>query len=250
MVVPERVRAAGAQPPTVTTFPLTNSQTVTPGLTQLTLTFSENVVIESGQIQLQKLSDGSVYTVPASSIGHTIPSKVVTITVPALGVGEPYFVVVPSTMFRTYAGRYFAGYVRPQWTFVVSGATRPTLIATTPVFGQLTVAPGTSVIELQFNVNVFRSSGTINVVKMTDGSYQSFDIMDPAITQLANGNQAEGYIIRIAVRSMDTGSAYYVEVCSTCFQSYSLTYFAGLTPRAFTFVTTGAAHSWGTVRLA
>lgn len=57
-----------------------------------------------------------------SRVKHKWPTKVVTIEVTELGVGQPYYVLVPPTAFHTLIFEFFPGFTTTEgWEFITTG---------------------------------------------------------------------------------------------------------------------------------
>ena len=122
-ITPTFVPSSDTTAPTVSTLnPLDNATGVAVA-TNLVATFSENIVIGTGNLLIKKSSDNStVQTIDVTSGSVTISGATVTINPPSDLVSTTvYYIEIPNTAFKDAAGNFYAGMSGvTTWNFTTS----------------------------------------------------------------------------------------------------------------------------------
>ncbi len=237
---------SGGTYPSYTLSPENNARGVSPSLTTLQITFSENVVIGSGSLTVLRENDFSPLTLPATSLIHVWPSRIVTVPltpwVTSLGSGKSYIVNFDANCFRSFVGFavpalsssvHYVPSAPAQWYFITSGALTPVATPAPPA-GSVSVEPGTSLLNLSFSENVRKGNGSITIVLNTRGTQSIIDVTSSEVT-------ISGTLAQIAVPPLQTGSSYYVTVDPFVFESFAERFFLGYSSRfQWAFLTAGA----------
>ena len=129
-VVSRNISITTASAPTVSSLsPADNATNVNPN-TNLVITFSQAVTVDTGSIVIKKASDDStVETIPVGDAAIT-GSGTTTITIdPSIRLDDltSYYVQIPGTAFRNGSSVYFAGITTTTgWNFTTGDFTPPT----------------------------------------------------------------------------------------------------------------------------
>ena len=117
---------ADGTPPTLVTLSPVDGASFVPVNANLVATFTENLVVGSGSIELRKSGDGSLVEAfdVLSSAQLTVAGANLTINPTAnLDASSAYYVIVPSTAFTDASGNFFSGLtVSTAWNFTTAVA--------------------------------------------------------------------------------------------------------------------------------
>lgn len=116
---------AGSIVPTVVDF-FPRIHTLVAVGTELRLTFSENIAKGTGNITVYSDSNGQVHKTLnlTSNTDVGIVSTVATLTIPKLGDGRLYHVIIAPTVFDSFSKKDFAGILDNTWNFTTTGTGR------------------------------------------------------------------------------------------------------------------------------
>ncbi|WP_342565440.1 Ig-like domain-containing protein [Paenibacillus sp. FSL R7-0345] len=232
------VAAPDTTAPTVSAFSPENGSADVAVETNLTLTFSENVVAGEGNIVIYNSANNTpVATISAQDA--VILDNVVTIN-PAndLGYAASYYVRVGSGAFKDTAGNSYAGITNnTAWQFTTTAVpdrTSPTVSTYAPESWATEVATSAN-LALTFSENVVKSDGRIEIFKSTDE-------MNPVVTIPANSGNVtiQNNVVTInPVNDLEYGTSYFVRITEGAFKDLAGNSFAGITGiTAWRFMTT------------
>ena len=207
----------------------------------IVLTFSEAVEAGSGNIQIKRSLDHTVYT----TISITDTTQVTfagnqLIINPNVNLesNTNYYVTVALDAVRDLAGNAYWGISLSQgFTFKTADVIAPQLVSTNPHDGEVGQHVETSPM-LFFNESVMRGTGNIEIRHSSDGSlFESIPVGD--LTGVSIGGGGEVIIINPA-SNFAPGTEYYVVFGGGVITDLSGNPFAGISaPTAFNFTTAG-----------
>jgi methionine-rich copper-binding protein CopC len=203
--------------------PADNASNV-PIAANLILTFNESVQAGSGDLEIRKSSDGSLFKSIALSDTSQVQFSDSTITINPnvnLGLNTGYYVVLDSGAVVDLAGNTYAGFSSPAG-FNFTTASTPD---TTPP--HLTFSFHLS---FDFDETVVRGTGNIEIRRLLDGSlYDSVAVTDISKVSI-NGDQV-GVTPSIP---LEDAAAYYVTIAPGVFKDLAGNAFGGTTTSYFT----------------
>lgn len=226
--VPDRIS------PTVSTYSPQSWATEVAVNANLVLTFSENVTMADGSIQIYTSTDevNPVMTIPAHSGNVTIEGNVVTINpTDNLEYGTSYFVNISEGAFKDLSGNSFAGISGiTAWRFMTSSepdTAAPFVTAFTPADNAVNVSVS-SALSLTFNENVSAGNGSIVLMNAADDSVVTTIKADSAA--LVNISNATVTINTDGL--LKQGESYYVVVQPDAFKDEAGNSFAGFADKS------------------
>ncbi|MEI2398727.1 Ig-like domain-containing protein [Paenibacillus phytohabitans] len=208
----------------------------------LTLTFSEDVTKESGNIEIYESTDSDVpvQIIPISSNNVAIDGSVITID-PffPLKYNTSYFVNIGAGSFIDPAGNYYAGITDSgTWQFTTEEApdtTPPVVSSYSPEDRATEVATGAN-LTLTFSENVTKGEGSIEI-------YNSANSITPAVTIPVTSEivTVQGNVVTINPEDkLDYSTSYFVKIGSGAFKDTAGNNYAGITnSTTWRFTTTG-----------
>ena len=230
--------------PKAITYQPAKDEVVLP-MTDLVITFDQNVVAGTGNIQLHNYK--SVGDNIISTFNVTDASKVIfdgmTLTIPAevLGLQEnsKYYVIIPATAVRnnTSSPEYWEGVVTPlEWSFsTVEDGTVPELISWTP---QDTIADNHPTFVMTFSENVeLTTAGGMLKVYPKDSTVAVITV--PLTAAMINGNVVTVDYDATIHGSLDKDATYYVLVDGGALADATGNEFAGVSNVTAWVFTTG-----------
>ena len=131
----------------------------------LTLTFDDDVVANTGQIEIRKTEDDSlVESIDVTAGAVVISGSGVTIDHFDLDDLTDYYVLIPAAAFRDDAGNDFAGINDPAtWAFTTGDSTPPTLQSLTSTTPNGTYGPGSSILIIATYNEALGAGSTLTV---------------------------------------------------------------------------------------
>lgn len=208
----------------------------------LTLTFSEDVTKESGNIEIYESTDSDVpvQIIPISSNNVAIDGSVITID-PffPLKYNTSYFVNIGAGSFIDPAGNYYAGITDSgTWQFTTEEApdtTPPVVSSYSPEDRATEVATGAN-LTLTFSENVTKGEGSIEI-------YNSANSITPAVTIPVTSEivTVQGNVVTINPEDkLDYSTSYFVKIGSGAFKDTAGNNYAGIAnSTTWRFTTTG-----------
>jgi methionine-rich copper-binding protein CopC len=171
-------------PPTLSSITPNNGSTSVDNnsTTALLLTFSENVIVGTGNIEIRESAGGALFDTiaPAAMTGGGTTTITATLNKTLLGL-TGYYVQIPATLFRDAAGNYYAGISdTTTWAFTTLADTAgPVLMGTTPADDATNVLTSLPSLTLTFNEDVTVNGGAADLV-IYDGGGGTLASISPA----------------------------------------------------------------------
>nr|WP_245368278.1 Ig-like domain-containing protein [Paenibacillus silagei] len=200
--------------------------------TNLTLTFSEDVTTDSGNIVIyDSMDEGNLMVIPVNSADVTVKDNVVTI-VPYddFKYSTTYFVNIDEGAFKDLAenANSYAGISdKDTWQFTTEDApdTAPPLtIGFTPENGATNVEIGTN-LTLTFNEDVQKGEGQIKIYNSTNS--EALPVTLPVDSDEVT---IDGKVVTINPQAdLEYGATYYVQIDNGTFTDMSGNSYAGIT---------------------
>ncbi|MEP3388756.1 MAG: LamG-like jellyroll fold domain-containing protein, partial [Reichenbachiella sp.] len=163
--------------PTDITLTPAHLESAAVAVTELEITFSENVKAVGGNLILRDFNTLDVIeTISVTNLSKTtIAGNVVTFTLSTiLNKNTTYFVTVPANSFEDYGSNGWAGLIGAgSWSFTTDDATNPTMAFSAPADGATNVSRSSSII-LTFDEPVNSNGGTITLVSTPPGYNESY----------------------------------------------------------------------------
>ncbi|WP_342549006.1 Ig-like domain-containing protein [Paenibacillus sp. FSL P2-0089] len=200
--------------------------------TNLTLTFSEDVTTDSGNIVIYDSTDeGNLMVIPVNSAEVTVKDNVVTI-VPYddFKYSTTYFVNIDEGAFKDLAdnANSYAGISdKDTWQFTTEEApdtTPPVVSGFSPKDGVTNEEIGTN-LTLTFNEDVQKGEGRIKIINSTNSEV-------PPVTIPVGSDEVivDGKVVTINPEAdLDYGASYYVQIDNGTFTDMSGNSYAGIT---------------------
>ena len=219
-------------------FPLDN-ETSAPNNSNIILTFSEKVDIETGNITIYKKSDDSI--VEAIDVTNTSlvsgggTNKITINPTNDLALGTEYYVKIDATAFDDASSNSFAGITnKTDFSFKTSSTDlAPTLVEANPADNE-TSASHLSNIELTFSELVNVGTGNITIFKKSDDSI--IEVID-VTSSLVTGTGTTKITINPS-SELESGTEYYVQIASTALVDSGGTAYAGISDKVSLSFTT------------
>lgn len=200
--------------------------------TNLTLTFSEDVTTDSGNIVIyDSMDEGNLMVIPVNSENVTVKDNVVTI-VPYddFKYSTTYFVNIDEGAFKDLAdnANSYAGISdKDTWQFTTEEApdtTPPVVSGFSPKDGATNEEIGTN-LTLTFNEDVQKGEGQIKIINSTNSEV-------PPVTIPVGSDEVivDGKVVTINPEAdLDYGASYYVQIDNGTFTDMSGNSYAGIT---------------------
>lgn len=211
-------------PPLLTSIsPLDNAISVAVS-SNIVLGFAEPVVKGMGNILIRRSSDNSIsQTIDVTSSAVTIAGTFVTINPADFNSNTGYYLEIPNTCIRDFAGNGFIGINGPSlWNFsTTADVTAPLLNHLSPNYDSTNV-PISSNFVMGFTEQVTKGNGNILIRRGSDNVIvQSIDVNSPAIT-------VAGSFVTINPADLQEGTSYYIEVPNTTITDLAGNAFIGI----------------------
>jgi methionine-rich copper-binding protein CopC len=211
--------------PVITGISPTAGAISVPPYADLVATFSEAVVVGSGNIELWQSGGSSpVESFPiATSPQITIAGSTVTIDPSAnLAANTIYYVLIASTAIDdTSGGHSFAGISSPStWSFS-TGSTPPLSATFSPKDNAYFVTVNANLV-LTFSETILKGTGNITIRRVDGTVFETIDVTTAAVT-------LSGKTVTInPVNNFVDGAGYYVLIASTALRNAANQYYAGI----------------------
>jgi len=169
--------------------------------TTLTITFDEDVVVGTGNININKSGVGVVETIDAASLTVSVSNTVV-VPHANFDFGSDYYITIDAGAFEDLSGNDYAGISGTgDWAF----STIAPLAATFNPNAVINVSVNTNLL-ISFNRNVTLGSGNINIFMFGGGLVESINVGSGRVT-------VSGSTVTIdPVNTLGYDTVYYVEV--------------------------------------
>ncbi|MDZ4244835.1 MAG: Ig-like domain-containing protein, partial [Candidatus Gracilibacteria bacterium] len=214
--------------PTVSTLSPTDNATGVATNSNLVITFSEAVDVETGNITIKKTSDNSTVEAIDVTGGLVTGTGTDTITInPTSDLDEQieYYVLIDATAFADAASNFYAGIASTTaWSFTTADETDPTVSTLSPTDNATAVATNSDLV-ITFSEAMYAGTGNINLYKATgdvDVLVQAFDVeteIDGIGTNTITINPTS---------DLDSETDYYVLIEADAFDDESGNSFAGI----------------------
>lgn len=218
--------------PTVVTFSPADNATDVPVTSNLVVTFNEDIVKGTGNIQIRNSGDDSVVqTIAVSNTVVTISGAQVTIDLSDLASRGDYYVTIDATAFKDLANNPFAGISdKTIWDFTTADTDPPTLVSLSPADNATNVAVSANLV-MTFSENIAKNTGDILIKRVSDNAVvHTIDVMNAGVL-------VSGAVVTIDPTDLAADTGYYVEVPATAFKDMSNNAFAGISGTAWHFAT-------------
>ena len=213
--------------PTITGLSPADGATAASISANLVMTFSEPVVIGTGNITLKNLTDASqvVITVPNSQV--TVAGSVLTINPTAnLVTGKAYAIQIAASAIKDASNNFFAGIAdNTTWNFtaVTPDTTAPTVSTRSPADNATNVAANANLV-LTFNEPVLVGPGYITLKNLTDATQSIIPVTDTSRVTVA------GSVLTVnPTADLTLGKAYAIQIDATAIDDTTGNSFAGVT---------------------
>lgn len=199
--------------------------------TNLTITFTEDVMKESGNILIYNSTERDIpeQIIPVNSDNVRVNGSVVTIELLfSLKHSTSYYVEIGDVAFKDAADNYFSGIIDSNtWWFTTNDApdtTPPLASGFTPENGAKNVEIGTN-LSFIFNEDVQRSEGSIKIYNSTNSSVPPVTIPAESIQVIIDAN-----VVTINLEAdLDYSTTYYVQIENNAFADMAGNSYAGIT---------------------
>ena len=221
------VTLAESTAPTISSFSPADDATAVATNSNIVLTFSEAVDVESGNIVIYNSSNNSaVETIDVTS-GQVTGTGSTQITInPSSDLAEQtsYYVQIAATAFDDSASNSYAGISdTTSLSFTTADETNPSLSSSTPADNATAVAT-TSNIVLNFSEAVDVETGNIIIYKVSDDSVvETIDVTSGQVT----GTGSTQITINPS-NNLAEQTSYYVQIAATAFDDSSSNSYAGI----------------------
>ena len=213
----------------------------------ITLTFSENVQVGTGNITLFK-SDATIVETFNVSSDISISSATITLD-PTTNLisGMGYYIQVDATAVEDFSSNAFPGIAdNSTFNFTAGPDTSlPTLVSSSPSDDATDIATSSS-ITLNFNETVQVASGKITLFNSDDTIFQAFDVTSDV--SIFNSSVTVN-----PTAQLSQGGSYYIQVDATAIEDLSSNTFAGIADKTtlnFSVVTDTTAPTLSSVSIA
>ena len=213
----------------------------------ITLTFSENVQVGTGNITLFK-SDATIVETFNVSSDISISSATITLD-PTTNLisGMGYYIQVDATAVEDFSSNAFPGIAdNSTFNFTAGPDTSlPTLVSSSPSDDATDIATSSS-ITLNFNETVQVATGKITLFNSDDTIFQAFDVTSDV--SIFNSSVTVN-----PTAQLSQGGSYYIQVDATAIEDLSSNTFAGIADKTtlnFSVVTDTTAPTLSSVSIA
>ena len=216
--------------------PVDNATSVS-AAANITLTFSEAVDVESGNITIKKTSDDSTLEtidVTENKVTGTGTNQITINPSNTFSSSTEYYVLIDATAFDDSAGNSYAGISSTTaLSFTSQDTGNPYLTSTTPAHQATGIAINTNIV-LNFSENVDVESGNITIKKTSDDtSVETIDVTGNTVT----GSGSTQITINPS-SNLDEITSYYLIIDATAFDDASGNSFGGISSKtAYNFTT-------------
>jgi methionine-rich copper-binding protein CopC len=233
--------AADTTAPTLqSSVPADNATAVAVG-SNITLTFSESVKAGTGNIEIRRSSDNSLFkSISVTDINQVSFSQSTLTINPSedLAPNTGYYVLIPAGAVKDLANNNYAGLTTStqlNFTTVAADVTPPLLQSTTPQDNQTGVVVSSN-ITLVFNEAVKAGTGAIEIRKVSDDTaVATIPVTD--INQISFSNTS---VVINPSNDLAGGTDYYVYIPAGAIKDLAGNSYAGLTTKsALNFSTVG-----------
>ena len=224
------VPTACTQAPTLdSSVPADNAENVS-SRANITLTFNENVDVESGNITIKKTSDNSTFEtidVTGTKVTGTGTTTIEINPANTFASSTEYYVLIDATAFDDVNGNSYAGISSTTaLSFTSQDTGNPYLTSSVPAHGATataTIAVDANIV-LNFSENVDAESGNIVIKKFDDDStVETIDVTGSKVSG-SGSNQ----ITINPTSDFDELTKYYVEIAATAFDDSGGNSYAGI----------------------
>ena len=196
----------------------------------ITLTFSEAVDVESGNITIKKTSDDSTLEtidVTENKVTGTGTNQITINPSNTFSSSTEYYVLIDATAFDDAAGNSYAGISSTTaLSFTSQDTGNPYLTSTTPAHQATGIAVNTNIV-LNFSENVDVESGNITIKKTSDDtSVETIDVTGNTVT----GSGSTQITINPS-SNLDEITSYYLIIDATAFDDASGNSFGGISSK-------------------
>ena len=209
--------------------PVDNATSVS-AAANITLTFSEAVDVESGNITIKKTSDDSTLEtidVTENKVTGTGTNQITINPSNTFSSSTEYYVLIDATAFYDAAGNSYAGISSTTaLSFTSQDTGNPYLTSTTPAHQATGIAVNTNIV-LNFSENVDVESGNITIKKTSDDtSVETIDVTGNTVT----GSGSTQITINPS-SNLDEITSYYLIIDATAFDDASGNSFGGISSK-------------------
>ena len=209
--------------------PVDNATSVS-AAANITLTFSEAVDVESGNITIKKTSDDSTLEtidVTENKVTGTGTNQITINPSNTFSSSTEYYVLIDATAFDDSAGNSYAGISSTTaLSFTSQDTGNPYLTSTTPAHQATGIAINTNIV-LNFSENVDVESGNITIKKTSDDtSVETIDVTGNTVT----GSGSTQITINPS-SNLDEITSYYLIIDATAFDDASGNSFGGISSK-------------------
>ena len=209
--------------------PVDNATSVS-AAANITLTFSEAVDVESGNITIKKTSDDSTLEtidVTENKVTGTGTNQITINPSNTFSSSTEYYVLIDATAFDDSAGNSYAGISSTTaLSFTSQDTGNPYLTSTTPAHQATGIAVNTNIV-LNFSENVDVESGNITIKKTSDDtSVETIDVTGNTVT----GSGSTQITINPST-NLDEITSYYLIIDATAFDDASGNSFGGISSK-------------------
>ena len=217
--------ATAVTEPIVTSYSPTDGSLLVDPITDLTITFDQNVQQGTGSFEIRKSSDDSlVETIDVASGNVDICASVVTINpVSDLPQLTDLYILAPVGIVQNTSTQNWAGtHLKTEWNFQSDDTVVPMATATSPTDDATNVPPADN-LTVTFDENVGKGTGNILVKSVSDDSVIA--TLDVASSEVSITNN----VVTINPNTdLPGGTAMYLEVASGVFEDQYNNAYAGI----------------------
>ena len=212
--------------PTITDFSPADGVTNASKSGNLVLTFSEPIVVGTGNITLKNLTDATQSTIAITNSQVTVSGSVLTIN-PTAGLtpGKAYAIQIAATAIDDTAGNSFAGIINDTlWNFtaVTPDTTAPTITSLSPADNATGVANGSN-LAITFSEAIKVGPGYITIKNLTDATQSVIAVADTNQVTVAGSVMTINPTLNFTV-----GKSYAIRIDSTAIDDLVGNSFAGI----------------------
>ena len=223
--------------PTVTFFSPLDDSTAVATTSNIVLTFSEAVDVETGNIVIYKASDNSVVEiidVTSSKVTGSGTNQITINPVSDLAESTAFYVQIAGTAFDDSSSNSYSGISdTTSFSFTTADETAPTISSFSPLDDSTAVAT-TSNIVLTFSEAVDVETGNIVIYKASDNSV--VEIIDVTSSKVTGSGTNQ--ITINPVSDLAESTAFYVQIAGTAFDDSSSNSYSGISDTtSFSFTT-------------
>ena len=216
--------------PTLSSSVPVDNATGVSAVANITLTFSEAVDVESGNITIKKTSyDSTLETVDVTEnkVTGTGTNQITINPSNTFSSSTEYYVLIDATAFDDSAGNSYAGISSTTaLSFTSQDTGNPYLTSTTPAHQATGIAINTNIV-LNFSENVDVESGNITIKKTSDDtSVETIDVTGNTVT----GSGSTQITINPS-SNLDEITSYYLIIDATAFDDASGNSFGGISSK-------------------